>query len=238
MKTSTPAAAAFALGLIAASTASAQSHPREGACFYRDAEFRGQSVCVEAGERVSRLPSGLRNEVSSIRTFGSVDVLTYDDTDFDGRSIRFSRDVRDLEHEDWNDTVSSVEVRRRGYGGRPGYRPGQDPDVIIRRAYQDLLNRDPDQDGLRNYRRKIIDDGWSEQDVRSAIRESAEYRQLHTMTPAKAQEVVRRAYLAVLNREPDAGSRGYTNKVLRESWTQQDVERELRKSDEYKNRPR
>jgi hypothetical protein len=36
------------------------------------------------------------------------------------------------------------------------------------------------------------------------------------MTSAKAQEIVRRAYQAVLNREPDAGSRTYVDKVLRE----------------------
>jgi hypothetical protein len=54
------------------------------------------------------------------------------------------------------------------------------------------------------------------------------------MTYAKAQEIVRRAYQAVLNREPDAGSRGYVDKVLRDKWSQQDVERELRRSGEYR----
>lgn len=234
-------ASILACGVLAPGVASAQSGrvPREGACFYRDAEFRGQSACVEAGDRVDSLPGGLRNEVSSIRTFGDVEVIVYDHTNFGGRSARYSRDVRDLQRENWNDTVSSVEVRGRRYGGgRPGGRPGQDPDVIIRRAYQDLLNREPDQDGLRNFRRRIIDDGWSEQEVRRAIRDSREYRELNTMTPAKAQEIVRRAYLAVLNREPDPASRGYVDKVLRDKWTQQDVERELRRSDEYRNRPR
>ena len=242
MKASMLAVSVLALSFLSTANAQYSSRPpREGACFYKDAEYRGQAVCVEAGDRVSSLPGGLRNEVSSIRTFGGVEVIVYDHTDYGGRSARFSNDVRDLQNENWNDTVSSVDVRGRGYGNRPGNRPGrpgQDPDVIIRRAYQDLLNRDPDQDGLRNFRRRIIDDGWSEQDVRNAIRESGEYRALRTMTPAKAEEVVRRAYLAVLNREPDSGSRGYVTKVLRENWTQQDVERELRRSDEYRNRPR
>jgi hypothetical protein len=54
------------------------------------------------------------------------------------------------------------------------------------------------------------------------------------MTYAKAQDIVRRAYLAVLNREPDAASRGYVDKVFRDRWSQQDVERELRRSGEYR----
>ena len=58
------------------------------------------------------------------------------------------------------------------------------------------------------------------------------------MTPAKAQEIVRRAYQSVLKREPDAGSAGFVEKVLREGWMQPDVERELRKSDEYHNKRR
>ena len=110
----------------------------------------------------------------------------------------------------------------------------QDADRIVRRAYQDILDREPDEAGLRQYRSRIIDDGWSEAQVREALRKSPEYRQKSTMTRQKAQEIVRRAYLAVLKREPDAGSRGYVDRVLREKWTQSDVERELRKSPEYR----
>ena len=58
------------------------------------------------------------------------------------------------------------------------------------------------------------------------------------MTPAKAQEIVRRAYLNILKREPDPASAGFVEKVLREGWMQPHVERELRKSDEYRNKPR
>jgi len=55
------------------------------------------------------------------------------------------------------------------------------------------------------------------------------------MTPAKAQDVVRRAYQTVLRRDPDPGSQGYVDRVMRDHWTQADVERELRKSSEYRN---
>ena len=51
-----------------------------------------------------------------------------------------------------------------------------------------------------------------------------------------ARETVRRAYQNVLKREPDAASSGYVDKVLRQHWTQADVEKELRKSPEFRNR--
>ena len=144
---------------------------------------------------------------------------------------------RNLTREGWNDRLSSIRIREgRNGGGNGDVRRGEDPDKIVRRAYQDVLNREPDQSGLRQYRSRIIDDHWSEAQVRDALRNSAEYRELTTMTPAKAEEVVRRAYRAVLNRERDPASRPFVDRVLREHWTQQQVEAELRKSAEYRNR--
>ena len=156
-------------------------------------------------------------------------------------------DVRDLSANDWNDTISSVQVRRTGGGGGNGNGNGNGPgfgrgrgqgnvEQVIRRAYQDILQRDPDQSGMRTYRSRMIDDGWTEQDVRQALRESAEYRELNTMTMAKAQDIVRQAYLSILRREPDDASRGYVEAVFRRKMTKDQLERELRNSPEYRNR--
>ena len=83
----------------------------------------------------------------------------------------------------------------------------------------------------------MIDDGWSETQIRESLRSSPEYRERTTMTREKAEEIVRRAYLNVLKREPDAaGSQGFIVRVMRDNWSQQDVERELQKSDEFRNR--
>jgi hypothetical protein len=204
--------------------------PSSGACFYHDAEYRGRYVCVASGERLASLPDGLRNEVSSIRLFGEAEVKVYEHQNFDGRFEQFTADVPNLESRRWNDEVSAVEVWRKG--------SRSDPEVIVRRAYQDLLEREPDPPGMMQYRRSIVEDGWTEQQVRDDIRKSPEYKIKNTMTYPKAQEVVRRAYLAVLEREPDPGAKGFVDKVMYDKWTQQDVERELRKSDEYRNRPR
>jgi hypothetical protein len=230
---------ALAVAALASSSIAAQRLPRDGACFYKDANYRGQYFCAEAGEDLSSIPSGSNNEISSIRIFGRAEVTVFEDSRFRGESLRVDSDVRDLQGEDFNDKISSLQIERRSRGnssGGSGRSGSANPELIIRRAYQDILGRDPDPAGMRAYRSHIIDDGWTERDVREDLRKSPEYREKTTMTREKAEEIVRRAYLAVLEREPDPASRGYVDKVLRDKWTQQDVERELRKSPEYRNK--
>ena len=213
--------------------------PRDGVCFYQDSNYRGPYFCVDAGSNLDTLPRDVRDRISSIRIYGRAEVTVFQDSNFRGPSSRFDNDVQSLARVGWNDMISSVRVRYSGFGGGGGgSRPPAyaNPDQIVRRAYQDILERDPDPAGLRAYRSRIIDDGWTEQQVREALRNSPEYREKTTMTRPKAEEIVRRAYLSVLKREPDGGSRGYVDRVLRDKWTQQDVERELRRSPEYRQR--
>jgi hypothetical protein len=111
-------------------------------------------------------------------------------------------------------------------------------DRIVRRAYQDVLHREPDPEGLQGYRRAVLEEGWEYQDVRRALARSPERRQTRQlMREADANAMVRRAYLSVLNREPDAvGLQSYSEKVRREGWTERDLIRALRDSDEYRSR--
>jgi hypothetical protein len=219
--------------LLAASTASAQhwghaGPPRDGACFYRDADFAGEYFCVETGRVLPDLPSDMNDKISSLRIFGHSLVVVYKNHKFEGGSARFEHDMPNLKRNGWNDTISSLQVR-------PIY-SSFEVDRAIRRAYTDILGREPDAEGMRVNRAHMIDDGWSEAKVRDALKQSPEYRSKSAMTLPKAQEIVRQAYLNVLKREPDSGASGYVNKVMREHWTQGDVERELRKSPEYKNK--
>jgi len=252
------AAVLGALGFVAwlAATGAQAQHwgrsdfPRTGACFFRDKNFEGDYFCEAGGSSLSSLPSGMNDQISSIRVFGDAAVTLYQNTHWGGRSAEFRGDVQNLRDEGWNDQVSSLRVRG-GYGsghGHDGYGNGNgngsgghyggDADRIVRRAYDDILHRTPDSDGLRLYRSRIIDDGWSEQDVREALRKSPEYRELNTMTREKAEDIVAAAYHSVLHREPDGGSRGYVDKVMRDHWTEADVARELRNSSEYKTQNR
>jgi hypothetical protein len=82
--------------------------PREGACFYEDANYRGQYFCVPRGGTYTSLPRGFNDRISSVRVFGS-SVRLYDDRDFRGRSTEIRRDNSDLKGR-WRDTVSSIQV--------------------------------------------------------------------------------------------------------------------------------
>lgn len=217
------------------------------------------------------------------------DVLDREPSD---RELRRYRDL--MEDEGWTERDVREDLRERGDDRRHSRRAHEDPEKVIRRAYDDVLHREPDAEGLRLYRSRMIDDDWSEHDVREALRESPEYatrsrefaeetvrrayedvlgrepdarglasyrdkvlndgwdeddvrealrkspehRQKEQMTREQAEEIVRRAYEEVLGREPDAGGRGYVDQVLKDHWTEEDVARELRKSDEYRRKPR
>ena len=177
--------ASFAV-LAASSSITAQQwgrspFPRDGVCFFKDPDFRGEYFCARAGDSIGSLGKDMNDEISSMRLFGDAEVTVFQDVRFAGRSSRFDREIRDMKRSGWDDRISSFRVRSvRGneHGGGP------------------------------------------------------------SMTPVKAQEIVRKAYLSVLKREPDSGSAGFVEKVLREGWMQPDVERELRKSDEYRNKRR
>jgi Peptidase inhibitor family I36 len=209
--------------------------PHDGACFYRDADFRGEYFCIPAGDMVGSLPREMNDQISSIRIFGRTEVNVYRDHNLNGRHARFERDVHNLRNQDWNDTISSLQVlaiRGSGdHGEHGGYGASREAERIVTRAYQDVLGRSPDSDGMRIYRSHIIEDGWSDARVREALRDSREYREKNAMTYPKAQEIVRRAYLNILKREPDyPGANGYVNRVMKDHWTQADVEQELRKA--------
>jgi hypothetical protein len=132
----------------------------------------------------------------------------------------------------------------QGYYGHTG--SSWRAERVVRQAYLDILGREPDRSGLRQYTDAMVNRGWSEAEVRRSLRESPEYRERvrHGYRygsgysygyNARAEEVVRRAYRDTLGREPDAsGMREYTRRVVRDGWTERDVERAIRASYEYR----
>jgi hypothetical protein len=133
---------------------------------------------------------------------------------------------------------------------------------IVRQAYRDILGREPDASGLAQYTRSMLYDNWSEADVRRSLQSSQEYaqrgygsngrygtygsyrrydnrdvRRSSSNYDGQAAAMVRQAYISTLGREPDAvGLRDYTARVVRDGWTQRDIVRALRSSDEYRSR--
>jgi hypothetical protein len=74
--------------------------------------------------------------------------------------------------------------------------------------------------------------------VVDALRRSPEFRQKNAISRDEARAIVRRAYLNVLGRAPDPGAEGFVDRVQRDHWGEREVARELRNSDEYRNRQR
>jgi hypothetical protein len=107
----------------------------------------------------------------------------------------------------------------------------QDPTVIVENAYQDILGRKADKAGMREFRSKIIDQGWTEKNVRNALRQSPEFNQ------SSADAIVKRAYEDILGREPDRnGKELYRKNITEHNWTEKQVRDNLRLSQEYKNK--
>ena len=135
---------------------------------------------------------------------------------------------------------------------------------IVRQAYRDILRREPDASGLAQYTRSMLYNNWTEADVRRSLLSSEEYAQRGLASNGRygtygyrrydnrdiqrsssgyynsqAAAMVRQAYLNTLGREPDAvGLRQSTARVVRDGWTQRDLVRALRASDEYRYRVR
>ena len=153
-----------------------------------------------------------------------------------------------------------------GQSGRYATSNQRQAERIVRQAYRDILGREPDPSGLAQYTRSMLYDNWTEADVRRSLQSSQEYAQRGYGTNGQygtygrydnrdlrrsssrygtgvyngqAAAMVRQAYLSTLGREPDAvGMREYTARVVRDGWTQRDVVRALRSSDEYRYRVR
>ena len=107
----------------------------------------------------------------------------------------------------------------------------QDYERIITRAYEDILGRQPDKEGMRHFRSRMIDERWDEARVRAALRDSEEYRL------RQIDVVINRAFDDLLRRKPDRqGQETYRRKMLREGWDEQRVRQDIMNSDEYRRR--
>jgi hypothetical protein len=118
------------LGVCRAGIASAQPawgherYPNSGACFYENANYEGRYFCVRDGERVTEMPHGMNDKISSVRLFGNAEVSVWRDHNLSGRSARFATSQRNLRDSGWNDQISSLEVypARRGDSHHEGER--------------------------------------------------------------------------------------------------------------------
>jgi hypothetical protein len=156
-------------------------------------------------------------------------------------SFELRRYLMLMQADGWTEADVRRDLRERTDYRAVRVRRGVNVDDVVRRAYQDILGRDPDPDGLRNYRGKIVDDGWSERDVREALRKSDEYAATGgtavNFRTASADRIIRRAYQDILGREPDpAGLQTYRRNILQEGWDEHDVRQALIRSPERRQK--
>lgn len=235
---------------------------REGArvLVFQHAGFGGDVLVLYPGDTIENMSgqtfengAKLNDAISSIRVEGNAEVYVYENARFQGDALRLTESARDLTGRpvkgsvsvSWNDRISSIRVERergrdRDSGpGRPGNgRPGDsgprgDPEKIIKATFSDLLGREPTAGELRDFRGRMIDQGWNERMLRDHLRTEEGYRN------EAAELIVRRAYREVLGREVDpSGLRQYSWAVREKGWTESDVRDDLRKSAEFRNKPR
>ncbi len=230
---------------------------REGArvIIYQHAGFRGDAIVLYPGESIENMAgltfengAKLNDSISSIWVEGGAEVYAYENSRYRGEALRLTENARDLSGRlvagsvsvSWNDRISSIKVERpRGRDrdrdiGRPGDdRPRGNPEKTIKDIFNDLLGRDPNAGELRLFREKFSDQGWTERMLRDHLRREDAYR------VEAADRIIRRAYRDTLGRDPDAsGLRTYRRNLLEREWTESDVRDDLRKSSEFRNRPR
>ena len=157
-------------------------------------------------------------------------VLNRPPSDFELRRYRILMDAND-----WTEADVRRDLRERADYRALRLRRGVTAESVVRRAYQDILGREPDPAGLRDYTRKITSEGWSEWDARNALRRSNEYAAGSALRfrTASADRIIDRAYRDILGREPDAAGRdNYRRLILEKGWDEHDVRRALIRSPE------
>ncbi len=120
---------------------------------------------------------------------------------------------------------------RRPPQREPERRPSFDPERETTRAFRDLLQREPTGRELRDYRERIVAEGWSREQLGDAIRASREYR------AREADRIIVRVYRELLGREPDkSGWEHWRAKIVDHGWSEQRLRKALRDGDEFRQR--
>ena len=99
-------------------------------------------------------------------------------------------------------------------------------EMIVTRAYREVLNRPPDPEGLATYRDRLMHEGWTERQIVEQLQRSGEAR------GTNADDAIRQAYREVLGREPDAAGLAHYRAKWKDGWTQGQIRADLARSKE------
>ena len=101
---------------------------------------------------------------------------------------------------------------------------------MVEHAYREVLDRAADPTGLRTYRDRVMQEGWSQQEVIQQLQRSPEARAV------QPEAAIRRMYREVLGREADPAGLAHYRGKWREGWTQGQIREDLRRSQEGRGR--
>lgn len=121
----------FAVFLLLAFSIPMIAQPRDGACFYREENFRGRNFCVEVGQAIDHLENGFDNGIYSVQVFGRAEAIVFNYAGFTGVNARIfgsipnlrSLPVADNPSKNWAGRISSVQVNFRHDAFRHGAPP-------------------------------------------------------------------------------------------------------------------
>ncbi len=235
-------ALAATLATLTSTALSAQPAPPIGrASFYTERDFRGECLVVDAPNTIDNLefvrdPRGrpFNDRIRSVRLEGPVRIAIFEHSQFRGAATWLNRSTPDLathslgqsDRASWDRAISSFQVEAAP-PGPPFYAwSTRDADRAIRAAYRDIFNRDPDSEGLHFYRGRLLDAGWSELQLRDALRRSEEFGSRDFAA------IVRRVYREVFSRDPDASGLAAYTRALSRGQTEPELRAELRRSHE------
>jgi len=234
--------AALAFVASSLSTLLAQPRPPVGrASFYTELDFRGDVLVVEAGAAIDNLEfvrdprhRPFNDRFRSVRLEGPIRVAVFEHSQFRGAATWLNRPTPDLtayslgqtDAVSWDRAISSLQVEAAPNGPVFNAWNRRDADRAIRAAYRDILGRDPDAAGLRFYLGRLLDAGWSEPQLRDALRRSDEFRS------RDFSAIVRRVYREVLGRDPDTSGLASYTRALGRGQTEAELRAELRRSRE------
>ena len=103
------------------------------------------------------------------------------------------------------------------------------PAEIIRLCHLEVLNREPDDDGLNHYLSLFEKDQMDEKKLRDQLRRSKEY-----LNKNKYFEIIKKCYKEILNREPDDdGLKYFTGLFDKHVINEKKLCRILKSSNEY-----
>ncbi len=211
--------------------------------FFPGPNFSGEPLIVPAAGALENLEyvrdsrgRKWNDRIASIRVEGPVLLLMFEHAGFQGATATLTRDAADLNAlslgdrrgTTWAQRISSVRVEPIRPAA-PGFIQWErrDAERAVRAAYRDILGRDPDERGQRDYRDRLMSRGWTEDQLRDAIRHSSEFRN------RDVSEIIRRLYREVLRRDVDPAGLSKYSRALREGMSESELRAELLRSREY-----